>query len=212
MAISKRHALKIAERRAEVLRLYRLGVRQSDIARQLGLSGSAGEMVVSRDLAAVRRDWKASACRDFDTEKGRLLNELDAVKKEAWAAWERSKQPSRRRKGEEREGNPRFLAVLIDTLDREAELMGLKPRAGELSTSVPVVAFRVHRPETNGNGNGEPLLDVVVAPAPSLPVPRTPGELYREAANPAVPALPPGADPAGWELVEEDTDAEEMAP
>src|SRR5262249_43361791 len=77
----KAEQLRVAERRAEVLRLHRLGLKQSEIVTRLGLAGAAGAMTVSRDLAAVQAQWKASAVRDYDTEKGRLLCELGAVRR-----------------------------------------------------------------------------------------------------------------------------------
>jgi hypothetical protein len=48
--------------------------------------------------------------------------------------------------GGPRDGNPRFLNVMPDCLAQEGELLGLRPRRGEDSTSPPIVAFRRHAP------------------------------------------------------------------
>lgn len=84
--------MRVNERRAEVARLFAQGLTQIEIAEKLGIgTGPAGRMVVSRDLKAIQRGWKDSAIRDFDTEKGRILNELHKVKSAAWGAWTASK-------------------------------------------------------------------------------------------------------------------------
>jgi hypothetical protein len=160
MAVSKTEALRLAERRAKVVELYVMGLRQSEIAVRLGLAGPAGEMVVSRDLAAVKKAWADSAVRDWDQDRGRTLGEIAQVKREAWAAFERSKGPEAKR-----DGNPRFLALVLDCISDEAELLGLKVAPGERPAPPPIVQFVVHRPD-DPTGQG----------ADMLPLPTPPGE------------------------------------
>jgi hypothetical protein len=230
MAVSKRKALQLAEFQAEVLRLFRQGLKQSEIARRLSLpAGPAGEMRVSRALAAVKVAWKASALRDFDAEKGRILNELEAVKEAAWAAFERSRRgrvrkrdkellgrkvkaccrgdeadagegdggadagppedlvPVRRereRTAERRDGDPRFLQVVLNAVAEEAEILGIVARPGEQSTSPPIVAFKILcRPD-----HPREVVDGTVAsPRPEV----------------GLKEPPPGADPDDHEQVVE---------
>jgi hypothetical protein len=159
MAISKADALRLAERRAKVVELYVTGLRQSEIAVRLGMPGPAGEMVVSRDLAAVKKAWADSAVRDWDLDRGRTLGEIAQVKREAWAAFGRSKGKGKL------DGNPRFLALVLDCLSDEAELLGLKVAPGERPAPPPIVQFVVHRPD-EPNGEGTDM----------LPLPSPPGE------------------------------------
>ncbi len=233
MAVSKSRALELAERRREVLRLYRTGMKQSDIAKELGLEGKAGEMAVSRDLAAVKEEWKASAVRDYDTEKGRILSELDGLKKETLAAWERSK--ANRTSVRER----KLLARKVKALCGPAADDG----AGEMEPE------RVEREQQVETRDGDPrflhfaldciakeaeLLGLVAKagePGTSPPIvafkicgpddrPAVTGAVIPQGAAPAarlpvglkelpppgavVKELPPGADPDEWEKVEDD--------
>jgi hypothetical protein len=230
---AKLREVRLAERRAEVLRRYRAGEKQSSIARQLGLS----EMAVSRDLARVTASWKASAVRDLQAEKGRLLSELEGIRREALAAWERSKAEGQtasitRRKvrvgrrvfgpdggddGDERlvddcrteqvtrtqrDGDPRFLSVALQTLSQEADVLGLKA-TGEPATNPVVVGFRLNLPP--GYVPKAPVVEGAVAVLPPRP-PAQPGPVY------GLRKLPEGADPAEWEQVEEDEHGTRVAP
>src|SRR5262249_22858049 len=87
MAHSKAEQLKVARRRAEVLRLYLAGKPQYEIAALLGVQA----MTISRDIAAVKREWQASAVRDLDAHKGEILEKLDLIQRECWESWHASK-------------------------------------------------------------------------------------------------------------------------
>jgi hypothetical protein len=113
--------MRVEERRAKVAALALQGLRHSEIAARLGDRSPKGRVKVSQDLKAVRDAWKASAVRDFDEARGRALAEVALAKREAWAAWRRSK----RGEGGPRGGNPRYLAAVLDCLAREAALLGL---------------------------------------------------------------------------------------
>jgi hypothetical protein len=123
MPHSKREIMAVTERRAKVAELLAKGYRQIEIADALGLGrGSAGQMAVSRDLKAIKDAWKTSGVRDFEADRARLLEELSVGKREAWAAWDQSK--------EDKEGNPckpdvKFFNALLDCWEREANLLGL---------------------------------------------------------------------------------------
>jgi hypothetical protein len=94
MAQSPEQRHRIAARRARVAELVLQGVPNDyEIALRLGLSGDTGRRIVAYDRAALLTGWKAAAVRDLDAAKGRELARLDLIESEAWAAWEKSKQP-----------------------------------------------------------------------------------------------------------------------
>lgn len=127
----------VLARRQEVAQRYLRGEHQYDIGRALGVT----QQQISMDLKAVRAAWLASAIRDFDALKSEQLAKVDAVEVEAWAAWERSKQPrevtvteqtegqsasrkaSVRREGQA--GDPRFLERIQKCIEQRADLLGL---------------------------------------------------------------------------------------
>jgi hypothetical protein len=74
------------DRRKRAASLYLQGLPQWQIARDLGIA----QGTVSKDLAIIREEWKASALTDFDEKKARELAKIDHIEEVAWAAWERS--------------------------------------------------------------------------------------------------------------------------
>jgi hypothetical protein len=81
------------ERQRQVAELYLRGRSQVEIAYELGCS----QPTVSNDLAAIRREWRATTTRDFEEATVQKLAEYAEVKKEAWRAWDQSKEDFRRR-------------------------------------------------------------------------------------------------------------------
>ena len=69
---SKKQA-EIAERRRLVASLYLRHVHQADIARELGVD----QATVSRDITALKEDWRAQALSDVQDRVRRELAELD---------------------------------------------------------------------------------------------------------------------------------------
>lgn len=186
--------LRVTERRAAVADLLMQGTyNYAQICHKLGLNPETGESTIANDVKFIKSAWKESALRDFDTEKGRILNELQKVKSEAWEAWERSKndrvfakdkkilalinRKERLRKGkrteeeiareridedvpdepipikeehevrtEQRDGDPRFLSLVMDCIQEEETLLGIVTKPGELSTAPPVIGFVIHTP------------------------------------------------------------------
>jgi hypothetical protein len=134
----KAGALRVAERRQQVAAHLLHGVPQHEIGRRLG-PGSRGIMTVSRDLAAVKDDWKQSAVREYDAAKGRLLAEVAHLKSELWASWDLSRKG---KDGTPRPGDPRLAAQMLDCIPEVADLFGIRPQRGEQSSSPPVAAAR----------------------------------------------------------------------
>lgn len=63
------------------------GRTQQEIGNYLEVDRS----LISREIKAIRQEWKQSGLRDFDEERGQKLAELELVKAELWSAWDESK-------------------------------------------------------------------------------------------------------------------------
>lgn len=133
---------EVLARREDVARRYLQGQTQSEIADVFGVS----QAQISKDLAAIRAAWLASAVRDFDALKAQELAKIDAVEREYWLAWERSKKdkeisvqeggevdPQTRKprikkvvmRKEGQAGNPAFLAGVLTCIERRCAILGL---------------------------------------------------------------------------------------
>lgn len=136
MRNSTHNTTEIAVRRQQVAERYLRGEYQSVIAQSVGVDTAT----VSRDLAAIRAAWLASAIRDFDTAKSQELAKIDEVERAAWGAWERStqdkevavqeagadkkiKRASLRKEGQS--GNPAFLSTILTCIERRCAILGL---------------------------------------------------------------------------------------
>ena len=145
------HTVVPAEyRRQEVARRYLRGEYQSAIAEAFGVT----QQQISLDLKALRKAWREAAMRDTDAVVAQELAKLDLIEAEAWAAWERSKQPrevtmteqmdgqttqrkaSVRREGQA--GNPRFLEQIQKCIEQRCALLGLGTPAPSTVVNVQV--------------------------------------------------------------------------
>lgn len=134
----------LAARRLKVAQLYVQGIPQYQIAEQCAVHPGQ----VSRDLTAIRAEWLQSSLLNYDARKAQELARIDQLETEAWAAWERSKQPKEKRrvkttKGlgrsgegkrddaerteEARDGNPKFLAEVRACVELRGKIVGLLP-------------------------------------------------------------------------------------
>ena len=84
----KKQAARVnaAERRMQVAQLVCEGNTQREIARELRVH----QATVSRDLAYVRREWRAMANENYESLVGEELAHLAHIQREAWAGWRRS--------------------------------------------------------------------------------------------------------------------------
>lgn len=134
--------LVILDRRRRVADAYIRGIPQYQIARL----ESVHESQISRDLQAIRKEWLASAVRDFDARKAEELAKLDKLEETYWAAWIRScedkevreaksvdsdkprKEASKREEG--RDGNPAFLQGVERCISQRCTILDLIPKVG----------------------------------------------------------------------------------
>lgn len=77
---------ELLARRHRVAQLYLQGRTLVEIGSALGVHYAT----VSRDLEWLRREWLASAVRDFDAARGQELAKIDELERQAWQGWFRS--------------------------------------------------------------------------------------------------------------------------
>lgn len=127
-----------AHRRQEIGRLYLEGWTQPAIADKFGVNQST----ISRDLAAIRKEWMKSAVLDFNEAKAREIAKIDRLEMEYWQAWQESKEATRKTavkgKGsgkkpdylektetiEERHGNSQYLAGVQWCIEQRLKIYG----------------------------------------------------------------------------------------
>lgn len=118
--------------------LYIKGVPIRRIGQELGVHHST----VIYYLDQIRAAWLASMLRNFDAQRAEAVARIDKLEAEAWDAWERSKQPrrslqvkaktvgtmtvkDRQYKRQTYIGNPEYLAVIGQCIERRCKLLGL---------------------------------------------------------------------------------------
>jgi DNA-binding MarR family transcriptional regulator len=124
----------LTERRTVVAQLYVRRCTQVEIAKKLNVNQST----ISRDIAAVQKEWLANRLHDLDRHKAEALASIDAREREAWAEWERSKADRSSvttteggedektvRRSESACGDPRYLQVLEGCVEQRARILGL---------------------------------------------------------------------------------------
>ena len=124
------------ERRLQVAEMYLNGDNQYDIAAHFGVT----QPTISNDLKAIRLQWQADYAATFDTLVTEQLVKIDKMEREAWVAWEASKQPEevtllkgktaeakpsyRETTTSNRDGNPQFLQVVQRCIDMRLKIIG----------------------------------------------------------------------------------------
>ena len=146
MAANKRTPIQLKNDRVRIAELYIKGVYQSVIAAELGLDQSQ----ISRDLKAIQKQWVENTTLDLDHFKGKEIAKIDQVERTAWEGYTRSLEKFKSTittgkgitedketgkvtagnkdqvvKVEERNGDPRFLDVVMKCIERRCKLMGL---------------------------------------------------------------------------------------
>jgi len=92
-----------------------------------------------RDVEEVRKQWREALTADYDTMVAEKIEEQRLVRREAWAGWVRSQDPTEKhRTGHDpagrpyawterqgRTGEPSFMDIILRTLQEECKLRGL---------------------------------------------------------------------------------------
>ncbi len=106
MAATKRTKIEIQKERMEIARYYLQGKSQIEIAQILSSeTRKVTQQMVSYDLKIIQEGWLQSALRDFDEARAQELARIDALEREYWEAWERSKVPLKVTESERSDGN-----------------------------------------------------------------------------------------------------------
>lgn len=149
MAKPRRKPDQVIKDQAVVAEMYLKGRTMADIADELGASIN----MVNYDLREVRKRWRTSAVRDFDAHREEQLARLDLIEAAAWREWERSCDDYHKRveQGDElvepmvdddgenveaptkfvrtetggQTGDPRYMNVILSTVERRCKLLGL---------------------------------------------------------------------------------------
>ncbi len=122
--------------RARVVEMIRRGKTLTAIAIEMDCPVA----LVASDWKKIREETVLAVKDDLDGIRVQKLEELSAIKDEAWKAWERSKtdktklvETSNSSGGSVTEttegqcGDPRFLLVVKQCVDMECDLQGVKP-------------------------------------------------------------------------------------
>jgi len=159
-------------RRPDVAQLYIRGETQAAIAQRFAVNQSQ----ISRDLKVIQKEWVKAGNVNIDRAKAAALSKLDEVERQAWLGWERSLKDAEKQKistGSEEEakgkkkpkgariekvtegqsGNPRFLEVVIRSIERRCLILGIDaPKRTELTGSdgepVPITMIETILPAT----------------------------------------------------------------
>jgi hypothetical protein len=135
---TKPEALKVLERRKRVAAEFVCGVAHWEMAREEGVDAAQ----ISRDLAWIRKQYTDSCGDCAETKLVAEVAKLNEVEREAWKAWESSKQDAELRhakivragdverseaskREESQVGDARFLAEIRACIRQRCELFGL---------------------------------------------------------------------------------------
>lgn len=112
--------------------------------RENGLEYTVTFKTVFNDINAVLAEWKKQQFSDISNYMQLELKKLDKIEVELWTAWEKSKEPKRKtkieggnisngqvsggildsRQIEDKNGDPRYLDLLLKVQERRAKLLG----------------------------------------------------------------------------------------
>jgi hypothetical protein len=134
MSVTAAKKLAILQRRQKVADLLLQSWTQEAIAQELGTS----QAQIAADLKKIRKAWQESSIRDFDAARDLELERLARIEREAWAAWQRSQQPSQsatvngeagsqkaKRTVKHQYGDPRFLDIALRCNEARRKLLGI---------------------------------------------------------------------------------------
>lgn len=116
------------------------GKQITEICREIGIDRAFAYKLYKE----IETQWMESARRSLDEFKAEELARIDTLEAEAWDAWNRSKKDAMERRQEwgydqqgemrrtaqkalsrNRDGDARFLAVVMECIDRRCKLLGL---------------------------------------------------------------------------------------
>ena len=133
-----------AARRVKVAHLYGRGMPASEIAATLDLS----PRMVASDIVFIRRRWREMAAANVDQLIADQLSKYNAIEREAWEQWDRSKEDAetvtssdtngetRTSKGQS--GNPAYLDIIRKTGESRSKLLGIERKQPTNQTNIQI--------------------------------------------------------------------------
>lgn len=128
--------------KARVGELMNRGYRGADIAREIGITPAGAQHWIDKIRAEIAAEYQRSI-ESLTALAGAHVAELDAVKREAWSAWEASKRPARvvihreesggekgertvtERRREQRLPDARYLSAILAAQAQQAKIVGV---------------------------------------------------------------------------------------
>lgn len=138
---TKTHSERLALK-ARVGELMLRGYSGAAIAREVGITPPAAQHWINKIRAEIAAEYQRSIA-SLTALAGEHIAELDAVKREAWSAWEQSKKPARvvikreetggekgervviERRREQRIPDARYLSAILTAQAQQAKIAGV---------------------------------------------------------------------------------------
>ena len=135
MAAPKRTPTQRENDLEKIAAFYLKGMRQADIAQQIGVDQSQ----ISRDLKTVHARWRESAMVNMNEVKHRELARIDELERTYWDAWARSMNETVKTRTEKESngatkasvakesqvGNPTYLSGVQWCIEQRCKIFGL---------------------------------------------------------------------------------------
>jgi hypothetical protein len=137
-------AIQRSEKEADVAKFLLRGYTLRDIAAKLDIPPSTAGLYAKK----IQNDWRADASKSISEFKAKELAKLDHLEEQAWDAWERSKQPTKKQQlvadvigdgdtaqrrpklaksvQEERVGEAKYLDIVFKCISARAKLLGME--------------------------------------------------------------------------------------
>jgi len=125
--------------------LYLKGKYQVEIAEEIGIT----QQQVGYDLRIIQKRWIKETILNLDQHRIKELGKIDQLEREAWDAWEKSKDESnvkityakgltqdkegkltsssldKTNKVEDGNGNPKYLEIVLKCIERRCKMLGI---------------------------------------------------------------------------------------
>lgn len=143
MAVPKIKQKEMANRQAQIAKMYLEGKTQLEIS--VICKCSVG--TVNRDLQILQKNWVESASADISEMKARELAKLDRLEAQAWESFFQSRKTTEKGSGKRRPpqkpsdepkeshsefkkdiitaGDPRFLTIVADCIEKRCRIIGI---------------------------------------------------------------------------------------
>lgn len=157
---SHRTDAQVADDDADIARIYLQGETQRGIVKWIAANRhyTLSLAMINKSIQQAVAGWRASAAASIEEKKARDLEQLNETERKATIAFERScnesvkvlkeskagRGKSKRRSPvkvctttEGRDGDPRFLAIILDCIEKRAKILGYNAPVKQFITTPP---------------------------------------------------------------------------